>query len=44
VKDENDVHGDFHIILNRRKNYSQLMNVHSVSDVRQNYMQLHGAP
>jgi hypothetical protein len=42
VKDENgDLLADSHNILNRRKNYYyQLLNVHSVSDVRQNYMQL----
>jgi hypothetical protein len=37
VKDENgDLLADSHNILNRWKNYfSQLLNVHSVSDVRQ---------
>jgi hypothetical protein len=37
VKDENgDLLAESHIILNRRKNYfSQLLNVHNVSDVRQ---------
>jgi hypothetical protein len=37
VKDENgDLLGKSHNILNRWKNYfSQLLNVHSVSDVRQ---------
>jgi hypothetical protein len=37
VKDENgDLLADFHTILNRWKNYfSQLLNVHNVSDVRQ---------
>jgi hypothetical protein len=37
VKDENgDLLADPHNILNRRKNYfSQLLNVHNVSDVRQ---------
>jgi hypothetical protein len=36
VKDENCDLADSHIILNRRKNYiSQLLNVHSVSDVSQ---------
>jgi hypothetical protein len=37
VKDENgDLLTDFHNILNRWKNYfSQLLNVHNVSDVRQ---------
>jgi hypothetical protein len=37
VKDENgDLSADSHNILNRRKNYfSQLLNVHNVSDVRQ---------
>jgi hypothetical protein len=36
VKDENgDMPADFHNILNRWKNYSQLLNVHNVSDVRQ---------
>jgi hypothetical protein len=37
VKDENgDLLADSHNILNRRKNYfSQLLNVHNVSDVRQ---------
>jgi hypothetical protein len=37
VKNENgDLLADSHIILNRWKNYiSQLLNVHSVSDVRQ---------
>jgi hypothetical protein len=37
VKDENgDLLADFHNILNRWKNYfSQLLNVHSVSDVGQ---------
>jgi hypothetical protein len=37
VKDENgDLLADSHNILNRCKNYfSQLLNVHSVSDVRQ---------
>jgi hypothetical protein len=36
VKDENgDLLVDFHNILNRRKNYfSQLLNMHNVSDVR----------
>jgi hypothetical protein len=36
VKDENDDLADSHDILNRRKNYfSQLLNVHNVSDVRE---------
>jgi hypothetical protein len=37
VKDENgNMLADSHNILNRRKNYfSQLLNVHNVSDVRQ---------
>jgi hypothetical protein len=37
VKDQNDdLLADFHNILNRWKNYfSQLLNVHNVSDVRQ---------
>jgi hypothetical protein len=37
VKYENgDLLADFHNVLNRRKNYfSQLLNVHTVSDVRQ---------
>jgi hypothetical protein len=36
VKDENgDLIADSHNILNRWKNYSQLLNVHNVSDVRQ---------
>jgi hypothetical protein len=37
VNDENDdLHADSHNILNRSKNYfSLLLNVHSVSDVRQ---------
>jgi hypothetical protein len=37
VKDENgDLFADSHIVLNRWKNYfSQLLNVHNVSDVRQ---------
>jgi hypothetical protein len=36
VKDENgDLLADSHNILNRWKNYSQLLNVHNVSDVRQ---------
>jgi hypothetical protein len=37
VKDENgDLLANFHNILNRQKNYfSQLLNVHNVSDVRQ---------
>jgi hypothetical protein len=37
VKDENgDLLADSHNILNRQKNYfSQLLNVHNVSDVRQ---------
>jgi hypothetical protein len=36
VKDENgDLLADSHYILNRRKNYSQLLNVHGVSDVMQ---------
>jgi hypothetical protein len=37
MKDENsDLLEDSHIILNRWKNYfSQLLNVHNVSDVRQ---------
>jgi hypothetical protein len=36
VKDENgDLPTDSHNILNRWKNYSQLLNVHNVSDVRQ---------
>jgi hypothetical protein len=36
IKDENgDLLADSHNILNRRKNYSQLLNVHRVSDVRQ---------
>jgi hypothetical protein len=36
VKDENgDLLADSHIVLNRWKNYfSQLLNVHNVSDVR----------
>jgi hypothetical protein len=35
VKDENgDLLADSHNILNRWKNYSQLLNVHRVSDVR----------
>jgi hypothetical protein len=40
VKDENgDLLADSHNILNRRKNYFfQLLNVHSVSDVRQREM------
>jgi hypothetical protein len=36
VKDENgDLFTDSHNILNRWKNYSQLLNVNNVSDVRQ---------
>jgi hypothetical protein len=36
VKDGNsDLLADSHNILNRQKNYSQLLNVHRVSDVRQ---------
>jgi hypothetical protein len=36
MKDENgDLLADSHNILNRWKNYSQLLNVHIVSDVRQ---------
>jgi hypothetical protein len=36
VKDENrDLLADSHSFLNRWKNYSQLLNVHNVSDVRQ---------
>jgi hypothetical protein len=36
VKDENgDLLADSHNIFNRWKNYSQLLNVHRVSDVRQ---------
>jgi hypothetical protein len=36
VKDENgDLLADPHNILNRWKNYSQLLNVHNASDVRQ---------
>jgi hypothetical protein len=36
VKDENgDLLADSHIILNRWKNYSQLLNVYRASDVRQ---------
>jgi hypothetical protein len=36
VKDENgDLLADSHSILNRWKNYSQLLNVHNVTDVRQ---------
>jgi hypothetical protein len=36
VKDENgDLLADLHNILNRWENYSQLLNVHNVSDVRQ---------
>jgi hypothetical protein len=37
VKDENgDLHADSHNILNSWKNYfSQVLNVHNVSDVRQ---------
>jgi hypothetical protein len=37
VNDENgDLLEDFHYVLNRWKNYfSQLLNVHNVSDVRQ---------
>jgi hypothetical protein len=37
VKDENrDLRADSHSILNRwKKNFSQLLNVHNVSDVRQ---------
>jgi hypothetical protein len=36
VKDENgDLLADSHNILDRCKNYSHLLNVHSVSDVRQ---------
>jgi hypothetical protein len=30
-----DLLADFHNILNRWKNYSQILNVHRVSDVRQ---------
>jgi hypothetical protein len=43
VKDENgDLLADSQNILNRRKNYcSQLLNVHSVSDIRQ--IELHTA-
>jgi hypothetical protein len=43
VKDENgDLLADSHNILNRRKNYfSQLLNVHNVSDVR--HIQVHRA-
>jgi hypothetical protein len=42
VKDESDdLLADSHNILNRWKNYySQLLNVHRVSDVRQKYIQL----
>jgi hypothetical protein len=36
VKDENgNVLADSHNILNRWKNYSQLLNVHRISDFRQ---------
>jgi hypothetical protein len=36
VKDENgDLLADSHTILNRWKNFSQLLNVHNVNDVRQ---------
>jgi hypothetical protein len=36
VKDENgDLLADSHIILNTWKNYSQLLNVHGVSDLKQ---------
>jgi hypothetical protein len=43
VKDENgDLLADSHNILNRWKNYfSQLLSIHSVSDVRQ--MEIHTA-
>jgi hypothetical protein len=42
VKDENGyLLADSNTILNRWKSYfSQLLNVHDVSDVRQNYIQL----
>jgi hypothetical protein len=42
VKDENgDLLADSNIILNRWKSYfSQLLNVHNVSDVRQKYVQM----
>jgi hypothetical protein len=42
VKDENgDLLADSHNILSRWKNYfSQILNVHYVSDVRQKYMRL----
>jgi hypothetical protein len=45
VKDENiDLLEDFHNILNRWKNYfSQLLNVHNVSDVRQIEVLVHTA-
>jgi hypothetical protein len=44
VEDENgDLLAGSHKILNRWKNYfSQLLNVHSVSDLRQKYIQLNG--
>jgi hypothetical protein len=36
VKDENDdLLTEYHNILNRQKNYSQLLSLHNVSDVRQ---------
>jgi hypothetical protein len=36
VKDENgDLLADSHVISNRRENYSQLLNVHGINDVRQ---------
>jgi hypothetical protein len=39
VKGENgDLLADSHNILNRWKNYSQLLNVHRVSDIRQIYL------
>jgi hypothetical protein len=42
MKDENcDLLADSHNILNRWKNYfSQLLNVHRISHVRQKYIQL----
>jgi hypothetical protein len=42
MRDENgDLLAKCHNILNRLKNYfSQLLNVHNVSDVRQKYIQL----
>jgi hypothetical protein len=43
LKNENDLLGDSHNILNRWKNYlSQLLNVHSVNNVTQ--LEIHTLP